>query len=197
MKLSAGMQCGGDVILHVDSDAAFIRRLNVSTLVRDGRVRLLRLPEAGQSPMHRPWHRAASALLGLPPVDYHGADYIDNNVTWRAPVLQKLLAHIEVITGHDWRLALCRAGEFSEYILYGVYCCAVLGLEEAGHFGAPVSLSNTLWTDQTSDGTDVVDRVLPHHLTLGIQSTIPVTMAWRRRVTEAAIARAEAQDATG
>ena len=193
MKFSAAAQCKSDVLMHIDSDAAFIRRWRAGTLYQADKVRLLRIPGAGQSPMHQPWHRAASKLLGLPTSDYHGADYIDNCITWRPSIVRSLLSHIETQSGRDWRLALARIGEFSEYTLYGVYCDLVLGLPTAGHFGAPLSLSNTIWSETSLD-RDGALAILPHHIAVGIQSTMSTTNASRRLITESAITQAATQD---
>ncbi len=187
MKLNAAAGAGTDTILHLDSDTAFVRPLPTEALQSDGLVRLARFPGAADDAMHAPWHRAASTLLGLPPSDYHGADYIDQFVTWRRDNVRGLLAWIEQTTGRDPIAALAATRDFSEYVLYGVYCDRVLGLAASGHAESAVSLCETVWSEAESGG---IPQVGAGRYGLGIQSTIPLSPVARRRIVAEAIDRA-------
>lgn len=188
MKLSAAAQAPTDVVLHIDSDAALVRPLGLADMTRGGRVRLLRRPGAGDTLMHRPWHRAAALLLGIEPVDYGGADYIDNLVTWRRPVVRALLERIEAVGGRSAAATLARTPAFSEYVLYGTFCDRVLGLDAARHYADPESLCETLWS--AADGPAAGLAVTPGRFAIGIQSTIPISAAERRQFVDRAIAQA-------
>lgn len=196
LKLEAARQADWDVMLHVDSDAAFIRRLDPDRLIEQGRIRLYRKAGAGATAMHAPWHLAAARLLGLPPRPYFGADFINNLVTWRPAVARMLAERIAATTGLDWRLALARTPAFSEYILYGVFCDQILGAE-SGHVGAGASLCHTRWgeeADTPSASAAFVAGIAPHHLACGVQSTAGMPMAARRALIDRCIAAAERQD---
>jgi hypothetical protein len=185
MKLAAARAAAADVILHVDSDAAFVRPLAPEHLCASGRVRLLHTAGAGDTPMHHPWHRTASGLLGLPPTDYHGADYIGNLTTWRPAVVQRMLDHIAGVTGADGVSALAATADLSEYTLYGVYCDKVLGLDAAGHAPTSRLLCATVWPGlETSELDAHFDAltIAPDQIAVGVQSTIPVSMDQRRRL---------------
>src|SRR5262245_45571805 len=55
MKLRAAATATSDIVLHADSDMAFIRPLKLDLIVRQGRARLYRKPGVGPDPRHRPW----------------------------------------------------------------------------------------------------------------------------------------------
>lgn len=187
MKLNAAAGAATDTVLHLDSDTAFVRPLPGTALASDGLVRLARFPGAADDAMHAPWHRAASMLLGLPASDYHEADYIDQFVTWRRANVRGLLERIGQMTGRDPIEALAATRDFSEYILYGVYCDKVLGLAASGHAPSDASLCETVWSE--TEGGSVPD-VGPGRYGLGIQSTIPLSPDARRRIVAQAIERA-------
>jgi len=189
MKLNAAAGAETDTIVHLDSDLALVRPLPVEVLAPSGRVRLGRYPGADNDALHAPWHRAASALLGLPPSDYHAADYVDQIVTWRRTNVRGLLARIGETTGRDPIEVLAATPHFSEYILYGVYCDKVLGLEASGHIASGQSLCETVWTKAAATEIPVVGAT---RYGLGIQSTIPMATAYRRRLVAEAIDRASA-----
>ncbi len=187
MKLNAAAGAGTDTIVHLDSDTAFVRPLPAEALGANGLVRLARFPGAADDAMHAPWHRAASTLLGLPASEYHGADYIDQFVTWRRTNVRGLLTRIGEVTGRDPIEALAGTRDFSEYILYGVYCDRVLGLPAAGHAAASASLCETVWSEAEKGG---IPEVGAGRYGLGIQSTIPLSTEARRRIVAEAIDRA-------
>lgn len=187
MKLNAAAGAGTDTVVHLDSDTAFVRPLPAEVLAPGGQVRLARFPGAADDEMHAPWHHAASRLLGLPDSGYHGADYIDQFVTWRRDNVRGLLARIGEVTGRDPIEALASTRDFSEYILYGVYCDRVLGLDASGHVATTESLCETVWSGSTEGDVPVVGA---GRYGLGIQSTIPLSPSARRRIVADAIARA-------
>lgn len=186
MKLNAAAGAATDTVLHLDSDTAFVRPLPVTALAADGLVRLARFPGAADDAMHAPWHRAASRLLGLPASDYHEADYIDQFVTWRRANVRGLLERIGRTTGRDPIEALAATRDFSEYILYGVYCDKVLGLAASGHAASDTSLCETVWSEPEGGA---IPEVGPGRYGLGIQSTIPLSPEARRRIVARAIER--------
>lgn len=191
MKITAASMAETDLVLHLDSDTALVRPLGMDALDREGLVRLARFPGAARDAMHAPWHRAASSLLGLPASDYHGADYIDNFVPWRRTNVRGLLDRIAAVAGREAIAVLAGTQDVSEYILYGVYCERVLGLAQAGHFATPESLCETVWSETKDEALP-----LPGHgrYGIGIQSTIALAAADRRRIVAEAIADAAKAD---
>lgn len=185
MKIAATIEASEDVVVHVDSDNAFIRPLTAENLVRDGRVRLYRNPRKVELASHRAWHAAAGRLLGLPPSDWRGAEYVDALVVWRRDAAIAMTRRIEAVTGRSWQVALSRTPHFSEYVLYGVFVDQVLGFEAAGVWPEPLSLCHTRWSGDFADAADeeaFVKAVRPGQVSCLIQSTIDLTPDRRREL---------------
>lgn len=197
MKIAAATNADTEIIVHVDSDNAFIRPLRIEDLTRDGHVRIYRHPDMIARASHRLWHEAAGRLLGLGPTDFHGAEYIDQLVVWRRSVARKLTERLADVAGRDWRVALARAPHFAEYILYGVFADRVLGLDKAGLFATEQTLCLSRWTegfDSADDEAAFIDAIEPHHTACLVQSTIAMPITARRALFECACAFAAKQD---
>jgi hypothetical protein len=200
MKIAATVASPTDIVVHVDSDGAFIRPLSFGHLVRGQRIRLYRSPEKVQLNTHRIWHASAGRLLGLPPSDFYGAEYIDPLVVWSRLVLLGMIQRIEAVTGSDWKVALTRTPHFAEYILYGVYADRWLGLEAAGLFEESQTLCHGRWTDTFEDAAEeaaFVEALRPEHIVCLIQSTIAMSTVERKQTFERVRAFAAHQDRDG
>ena len=198
MKISLAVAAPSEIVVHLDSDNVLVRPLTIDQLERRGCVRLYRNPDKVDLATHRVWHRAAGALLGLPPSDFYGAEYIDQLVVWRRAVARGLVARIEEIGGRDWRATLARTPHFAEYILYGVFADRVLGLEAAGLVAEPQSLCHSRWEEAfhgAADEAAFVAALRPEHVSCLVQSSIALSIADRRRLSERLTAAARAQDA--
>ena len=137
VKLAIPTKLSQDVLIYVDTDVAFIRPFDPCSYVRDGRVRLFRIPGAHRGEPQTSWHRTAGRLLGLPPSDYYGASYVGDLISWLAPNVVKLHEHIERVTGRDWLAAACTQWQMAEYLLYGTFIDHVLGEDRSGHYFDP------------------------------------------------------------
>lgn len=180
MKIKASEQIGSDVVMHVDSDVAFVRPFDPSRLLLDGKAPLLRFPGQADTPTHRPWHDAAAAALNLKQRGYSGSDYISNCVVWRRATAAAMLKRIAQTTGGDPIVYLSRISNFSEYILYGVFCEFVEGIEAAGHFPTDRQICKTMWTHGGNpDAAEDIFRGLGEEVAIGIQSTIPLPIERR------------------
>ena len=138
-KLSANFATTAPTIVFADSDLQFLRALDPRHLFRGGRLRLHRIPGARPDGEHRRWHDRAARLLGLPS-QYFGADYVGQLVSWHRSHLEGLQQHIEQVQGQGWQRAVARSLRVSEYILYGAYIEAVVGLQNSAHYGHPRDL---------------------------------------------------------
>ena len=143
-KLCANFVSRAEYLVFADSDLQFIAPLSRDTLIRDGLLRLHRLPGAKNSGRHLLWHHRAAALLNLPR-QYFGADYIGQLISWRRSHLEGLQAHLERSQQRPWYRGIARAVQFSEYILYGAYIERVVGLCASGHFGCTDDLCHCCW----------------------------------------------------
>ncbi|PZQ11918.1 MAG: hypothetical protein DI565_17205 [Ancylobacter novellus] len=200
MKIAATVEADADVVVHVDSDNAFIRPLAYEHLVRGDTVRLYRSPEMIPLDTHRRWHRAASALLGLPDEDWHGAEYIDALVVWRRSAAAAMAERIEAVAGKSWRVALSRTPHFAEYVLYGVHADRIMGFEAAGVWPEPLSLCHSRWSGDFAGPEDeeaFVKAVRPGQVSCLIQSTIDLTPERRAELYARVEREAARQDAGG
>lgn len=194
VKLSVSDHVDADAYAFVDSDVAFIRPFDASHVLRDGKVRLFRVPGSGRGQRHLKWHRAAARLLALPPRDYFGSDYIGNIITWRQDALRRLQSHVAGGRWGGWRPRLCNTLDFSEYILYGVFAEFVLGTDAAGHYVDHEDLCHCSWhhplnTQAEADG--FVGLVKPTHRAVLIQSNLGWDAIRCRQLYQAVLRQAE------
>jgi len=144
VKLSLPKILSEDVLLFADSDVAFVRPFDGQPLLRDGRVRLLRMPGEGNLDYQYPWHQTAARLLGLKPRDYSGARHIAQLVSWRRENALRMHDHIEKVTGRPWLPTVMSQWHLSEYILYGIYVDEVLK-GESGHWNDDNNWCHEYW----------------------------------------------------
>jgi len=197
MKIAATLGSDADIIVHVDSDSAFVRPFTVSCLMADGKTRFHASEESAELEAHVPWYAAAGRLLGLPEADYYTTEYIDQIVVWRRTVVEGMAARIEASTGMGWAKALAKTPHLAEYVIYGVFVDQVLGAEAAGLWRQSRSLCHARWTEDFTgpeDEADFVDGVLPEHIACAIQSTNSMGTEGRKRIFERIVARAAEQD---
>lgn len=167
VKLSLPVQAAEDVFLFVDTDVAFIRPFDPRSFIRDGKVRLFRVPGANPV-LHAQWHRTAGKLLGLPPQDYYGASYIGNIVSWRKDCVRALHDRIERVSGRPWLEAVARHWHLSEYILYGVCAEHVLG-DDAGHYYDDLVVCHAQWSPDPMADDELgafFGQVREHHVAI-------------------------------
>lgn len=84
----------------------------------------------------------------------------------------------------DYRAALIRCSQLSEYVVYGVFCHK-LAEGDAGHYLEPRPLTLEEWhfNVRSEEGLNAFMQGLqPHHIAVIMQSTSEWTMEDRRRV---------------
>ena len=192
MKIEAASRAADEVVVHVDSDNAFIRPLTMQALVKPEGVRLYLNPKRVELDTHRLWHQTAAHLLDARADDFHAGDPIDPIVVWRRSLVRAMIARLEAVNGREWRRVLAATPHFSEYVLYSVFAECVAGWAASGHAVEPFSLSFGLWHEPLADmraEEAFLDTLSPHHLLCLIQSTVGMDDAARR----ALFARVEAR----
>ena len=181
VKIAFSTQIDKDVLVFVDSDTFFIRPCNLQSFIREDKVRLFRIPNEGKVYKNLKWHRSAGHLLGLPPMDYSGARYISNVITWRRENVIKLCEHLEKISGQGWLETLCNTWNLSEYILYGVFIDKILQ-EQSGHYYDEQNICHEYWA---SSGPPMSDEELqsffsairPEQVAVMISSKVGMSVA--------------------
>jgi hypothetical protein len=175
VKLSVAPHFECDNLIFVDSDVAFVRDFDPSTLLRNGMLRLFRAPGAAQLETHFCWHRSAAELLGLETCSYFGADYIGNLITWRRDHVLALQRRIESVAETSWEVAIARSWHLSEYILYGVFVEHLLG--GGSHFYSDESLCQISWNypvDGLASLEPVFREVRPEHVAIMIDAKLGI-----------------------
>ncbi len=171
-KLSANHAMTAELILFADSDLTFIRPFEESMFYRKGRLRLHRIPGAGDGGEHLRWHHRAGILLDEAP-RYFGSDYVGQLITWRRSHLIALKAHIERAHGIPWHQPVSQSLKFSEYILYGAYVEHVLDGQSNGHFYCAEDPCHCCWfsddAERLGNGSAVIN---PHAQAILLQSNL-------------------------
>ena len=198
LKIAATAAAKSNIVVHIDSDAAFIRPLKLELLVHGRQIYLFRDPNRVDLPLHQRWQQAAGKLLGLPPSDYYGAEYIDSLVVWDRAVALGMIQRIEGVSRRDWMISLARAPHFSEYVLYGVYADRVLGLEAVELYPDADPLCHSRWGGNpfinAADEAAFISAIKPQHLSCNIQSDNETPLSKRADLFERAVSFAAAQD---
>jgi len=176
-KLSADKITQAEHIVFVDSDLVFLRPLSHAAILRDNRLRLHRIPGAKDEGLHLRWHHRAAELLGTTP-RYFGSDYIGQLITWRRSRLKGLHQHIEDVQGRPWHEGVAHSLQVSEYILYGAYVDAILGLEASGHYETADDLCHCCWfPDEAEALATGEDTLRQGAFALLLQSNLGLTAA--------------------
>ena len=122
-KIATAFTLGEATLVMVDSDAVFVRDVDVALFTRNGHTRLFKDPAAITAAMtsHVKWHNNACQLLGISMRTLPMDDYIGQVISWNRTLVLQMCERVESVTGLRWYHAIARARQFSEYLLYGLY----------------------------------------------------------------------------
>jgi hypothetical protein len=120
LKIAASIVLPYQRYCILDPDVVFFRDFDLSRFEVPNPIPLPNMPAAAPNPPRRArWVETSHKLLGLPALpasDFTGPITFRDRQTTHAMVSQ-----IEAVGNLHWMEALCRAGEFSETILYGCF----------------------------------------------------------------------------
>lgn len=186
MKISFAAKVSEEVVVHVDSDLAFVKHFSATDFLSDGRTRLFRV--AGQPPSslyHGKSFNAAVDLLGIDRSRTTFTNFIGSVIPWNKSCVLKMMEHIETTRSEKWSSSLLRSPTLAEYMLYGIFSEYCLGIEQAGHVCDSVGFCETVWGDgQYSNPTELGGRLQKAHMAVGLQSTLSLDLAERNRILE-------------
>lgn len=186
IKLSAPSFTQADNIILVDSDFMFIRKLDTASLKHDGKL-ILHQHQAGvDQPTHRAWRKQAKAIFKLPEDDLNPQNYIGGMLLWRRENLLKMHRVIEEKSGVAWMQYISRSNDVSEYILYGIFCVAVLG-DSSLQVPANLAICKSIWTADKLPLEGLRNELSPDTVGLHIQSFIPLSIEARRTLIDEAL----------
>ncbi|BAZ16529.1 hypothetical protein NIES4071_84060 [Calothrix sp. NIES-4071] len=165
IKLAAAEFITSNVFVFVDSDIAFIRPFDWNYFIRDGEVRLYRIPGnlCPQAPIGEKWNYNARRLLNLPSGTTPVTGYISQIMTWRSDNLKQLYKHIETVSGRGWLETVCSYWNLSEYVIYGVFVEEVL--KASGHYYDSECICHEYWFNKQMSDVQLQDffSSIPEH----------------------------------
>ncbi len=136
-KMSVAGRVDAELLLMVDSDVCFVRRVTPDAFLKDGRLPVLyRMPAGVHAGMkrHVRWHEVARQLLDLPESAPPLPDYVMPLNVWDRRTVIRLQQHLEAVHDRRWEDVIGAQLHFSEFILYGVFADEV----EQGRGSVPV-----------------------------------------------------------
>jgi Family of unknown function (DUF6492) len=172
VKIAIAHHINKDVLVFVDSDVAFVRYFNLQNFIKKDLVRLFRIPEVDNKPSHFKYHKSTSRLLGLPPMNYVGAAYIGNVISWKRDNILKLCAQLEQISGRSFVQTLGNSLQLSEYLLYGAFVDYFLK-EQSGHYYDEQKICHEYWNPLPLSDEDLQKffaEIHPEHVAVMISA---------------------------
>jgi hypothetical protein len=146
VKLCATSVIDERVQVNVDSDVRFVRPVDPSLFIRNGRTRMYRLPGGVTAGMHHvKWHKNICRLMNVTPDSVPMDDYVGNVISWDRHIVAEALEHIERTTHQPWHVAYTRARLVGEQLVYGLYVDKVIGQDAAGVWVDERSWCHTYW----------------------------------------------------
>ncbi|MGO9742585.1 MAG: DUF6492 family protein [Roseiarcus sp.] len=189
LKISGALAAREDRICIIDSDNAFFRPFDVGAYAGADSTPLYvdRRAIAADARMHAIWTRRAFELIGLGVPTFPADDYVGNLIVWDKAALRAMTDRIRRATGVDWRVAMCRARGFSEYLIYGHFV-ANHGEWRERHELVEKSLACAHWDGTSVDASWVEAMVAsaePQQVALCIQSYSKTAVSDIRSATQA------------
>jgi hypothetical protein len=159
-KLSIARVADEPVLVNVDSDVRFVRRIETSLFSSGGKTRMYRLPGGVLSGMpHVKWNKNVSRLLGVPADEAPMDDYVGNVISWDRRIVLDACKRIEEVTGLPWHVAYTRARLVGEQLVYGLYVDKVVGRDGARVWSDERSWCHTYWGPAAMSRADIAPFV--------------------------------------
>ncbi len=173
-RMAIARHSGEDAFFYCDSDVAFVRPFDLTTLWQTGKLRLYRSDNAitPQTPAtHAVWSRNAAAVLAMADRRSSPHDYISTLVSWRRDSAGAMLDRIEQVSGRHWVEAIGASRQFSECMIYGRHADEIE--KPSRHFLDGRNLCAVRWTEPLRNADEVsvmLDNLDEHQVAVGIQS---------------------------
>jgi len=199
VKMSGPAICDSEILLFIDSDVTLLRRMTTDLFVEGKAIRFVHKPGQGaDQAAQQSWSAVIGPLLDVGRMDYYGADYVGNIISWRRDTLLRLHARIAKGTGLPWQVAVARNPVFSEYITYGVFIDHV-EKDETDHARTAESLTLNSWNytlSKPGEESRFLDDLKPHHVGVLLQSIEKIPTTTRERIIAGLKSRIAMQDQT-
>lgn len=178
VKLAVAEHIEADAYCYADSDIAFFRPFDASTLWRGDQLRFQRETRRGEmleSRRYKNWYSLAARYCNMPDQSAITGAYIAQLNTMKRSAMLALMHHLEQAEGRSWMEVLLGTWDFSEYILYGAFVEHVLACE--GHFIPPKLLCHSSWYHDIAHLKDLpafMDLIDDDHVAIHIQSNLKI-----------------------
>jgi Family of unknown function (DUF6492) len=135
IKIAAARTLPEERYCMLDSDIVFFRPYDLETYSQPNRISLFRAPKSisADQLMHARWIQSSHHLLNLGEPVIPADDFIGHIIFWDQQTVRAMTERIEEVSGVEWVQALCRARDFSEYMLYGYYVQSSAQAMESHH----------------------------------------------------------------
>lgn len=179
VKIATAQFITEELIIFADSDVAFVKPCDLSSLLRQEQLRLYCDPVGNptQKQMHQKWHESAAKLLNIES-DPTIPDFIGQVVTWRRSNVVSLCQHVENVSGQCWINAIANTWHFSEYVLYGLYVTQILK-ESSGHYLDPQTICHDYWDPKPLSDEEIrefIKTVEPHQFAIMISAKAGISV---------------------
>jgi len=179
IKLSMAEISSDELFLFVDSDVAFIRPFDASSIENNNLARLYSAPRKMEDYHDRRkqnWHFHAAKMFAISDTEILTQDYISQLVVWRKDTLEHLTNYIQESHQRPWKEVLCGTLDFSEYTLYGIFAEHILK-ENSGHYSTPQELCYCSWHQDIKNHGELqtfLDSVPQNYKSVLIQSNLDI-----------------------
>ncbi len=176
MRIAVAKHLTEDGLLYCDSDTAFLKPFDVSSIWNGENMRLWRQDEGVVEAKsdHKQWQAHAGRALSIEKSAQVNHNYVCSFVTWKRQNVLDMCAHMEAKHGRPWISVVGSSRKFSECMLYGAYVDSVLGGE--GHKTSATSLCPMCWFDPSPSEQELqtlIDELGAEQVAIGVQSFIP------------------------
>lgn len=156
IKLSMAEHVPEQVLVYVDSDVCFVSEFSPKHIWNGQKLRLYSAPRAPffyTDQRYLNWYEAAAFFI-KEPAESIDRGYIAQLNALHRPTLKAFLGTVKTrLQDNDWQRALLSLGDFSEFILYGVF--ADQACYDAIHWKTATQLCFSSWFHDLSDKESV------------------------------------------
>jgi hypothetical protein len=183
-RMAVAEKLSEEAFFYCDSDVAFLRPFDCSTLWRGDNLRLFRRDNElkGKVPGDQHiWAANAGKLLGIPEDQITPHGYVGTLIAWRRDRMLGMCRRIEEVSGRHWVEAIGKSRRFSECTIYGQYADVTTKLE--GHFIDTRDFCEVFWfapMPTTDEFNARIKALRPEQVAIGVQSFLGADISYVR-----------------
>lgn len=176
-KLAAVELGSASSVICVDSDMAFVSKIDLTDFQTEGRTHLYRFQDARDIEMVE-WVGRSMRFLGLSPCGLAPRRYTYSPLPMDTHVVRKMRSHIELLHKKHWLRAIVETPWITEYATYGAFAECIDRFESV----VPVVPTLAAWCWWKSEADDLEHRIgeictNKSVKIIGIQSNLKIDVA--------------------